>query len=74
MFRSRGYGPAGGQAHVAQLAEHLLGKEEVSGSSPDMGSNGHRGLRPFGASLGVIGSKKIRPIWEECSTHGEAEV
>ena len=26
------------QAHVAQLAEHALGKGEVSGSSPDMGS------------------------------------
>ena len=25
-------------AHVAQLAEHALGKGEVSGSSPDMGS------------------------------------
>ena len=45
-----GRGPTGGQAHVAQLAEHLLGKEEVSGSSPDMGSNGHRGLRPSGVS------------------------
>ena len=26
------------QAHVAQLAEHALGKGEVSGSIPDMGS------------------------------------
>ena len=26
------------RAHVAQLAEHVLGKDEVSGSSPDMGS------------------------------------
>ena len=26
------------RAHVAQLAEHFLGKEEVSGSSPDVGS------------------------------------
>ena len=26
------------EAHVAQLAEHALGKGEVSGSSPDMGS------------------------------------
>ena len=26
------------QAHVAQLAERVLGKDEVSGSSPDMGS------------------------------------
>ncbi len=25
-------------AHVAQLVEHFLGKEEVSGSIPDMGS------------------------------------
>ena len=25
-------------AHVAQLAERVLGKDEVSGSSPDMGS------------------------------------
>jgi hypothetical protein len=26
------------EAHVAQLAEHALGKGEVSGSIPDMGS------------------------------------
>ena len=35
--------PSGGwrvtRAHVAQLAEHFLGKEEVSGSSPDVGSS-----------------------------------
>ena len=30
-------------AHVAQLAEHILGKDEVTGSSPVMGSR-------FGAS------------------------
>ncbi len=35
------------QAHVAQLAEHALGKGEVSGSIPDMGSiisDEHAGL------------------------------
>ena len=26
------------RAHVAQQAEHFLGKEEVSGSNPDVGS------------------------------------
>ena len=30
-------------AHVAQLAEHFLGKEEVSGSSPDVGSTALHG-------------------------------
>ena len=30
------------QAHVAQLAEHALGKGEVSGSIPDMGSRTDR--------------------------------
>ena len=30
-----------GRAHVAQLAERVLGKDEVSGSSPDMGSIFH---------------------------------
>jgi hypothetical protein len=30
--------PNNGLAHVAQLAEHALGKGEVSGSIPDMGS------------------------------------
>ena len=30
--------PCSVQAHVAQLAERVLGKDEVSGSSPDMGS------------------------------------
>ena len=32
---------ANGRAHVAQLAERVLGKDEVSGSSPDMGSIFH---------------------------------
>jgi hypothetical protein len=27
------------RAHVAQLAEHVLGKDEVSGSNPDVGSS-----------------------------------
>ena len=31
-----------GRAHVAQSAERVLGKDEVSGSSPDMGSSFHR--------------------------------
>jgi hypothetical protein len=37
------------------LVEHILGKNEVSGSSPDMGSNGYDqcGLRPCGASDSV---------------------
>ena len=30
--------PESARAHVAQLAEHVLGKDEVSGSSPDVGS------------------------------------
>ena len=29
---------AGDRAHVAQTAERVLGKDEVSGSIPDMGS------------------------------------
>ena len=32
-------GGAATRAHVAQQAEHFLGKEEVSGSSPDVGSS-----------------------------------
>ncbi len=35
------------QAHVAQLAEHALGKGEVSGSIPDMGST----LLEYGATV-----------------------
>src|SRR5581483_1628435 len=31
-------GPPGGFAHVAQAAEHFLGKEEVTGSNPVVGS------------------------------------
>ena len=30
--------PARSGAHIAQLAEHFLGKEEVLGSSPNVGS------------------------------------
>jgi hypothetical protein len=30
---------SGPQAHVAQSVEHFLGKEEVSGSNPDVGSS-----------------------------------
>ena len=33
---------AGVKAHVAQLAEHVLGKDEVSGSIPLMGSRSPR--------------------------------
>ncbi len=32
-----------GKAHVAQQAEHFLGKEEVSGSNPDVGSTPPQG-------------------------------
>ena len=32
-------GKLGFQAHVAQAVEHFLGKEEVTGSSPVVGSN-----------------------------------
>src|SRR5439155_966540 len=32
-------------AHVAQSAERVLGKDEVSGSIPDMGSRIHRRFR-----------------------------
>src|SRR5438445_12411138 len=34
--------PMGSIAHVAQMAERVLGKDEVSGSIPDMGSIGFR--------------------------------
>ena len=30
--------PGARRAHIAQLVEHALGKGEVSGSSPDVGS------------------------------------
>ncbi len=32
-----------GEAHVAQLVEHVLGKDEVTGSSPVVGSTGGHG-------------------------------
>ncbi len=32
------------QAHVAQSAEHVLGKDEVSGSIPLMGSSDRSGM------------------------------
>ena len=38
VSRSRMTAALGIRAHVAQLAEHALGKGEVSGSIPDMGS------------------------------------
>src|SRR5205823_12159923 len=34
----REHARVGSRAHVAQSAERVLGKDEVSGSSPDMGS------------------------------------
>jgi hypothetical protein len=34
----RGREHAGKTAHVAQLVEHILGKDEVSGSTPLVGS------------------------------------
>ena len=36
--RREGTGLAKTQAHVAQLVEHVLGKDEVTGSIPVMGS------------------------------------
>jgi hypothetical protein len=44
-----GDGPHREQAHVAQLAEHVLGKDEVTGSIPVMGS-----------MTGELTGKKIR--------------
>ena len=35
---ARGYDRVATSAHVAQSAERVLGKDEVSGSIPDMGS------------------------------------
>ena len=35
---ARGHEGVATSAHVAQSAERVLGKDEVSGSSPDMGS------------------------------------
>ena len=37
-----GTGVKDNSAHVAQMAERVLGKDEVSGSIPDMGSTGFR--------------------------------
>ncbi len=42
---------AGGRAHIAQLVEHFLGKEEVTGSTPVMGSRFRSGAK---ASPGVL--------------------
>ena len=41
-------GPHENQAHVAQSAERVLGKDEVSGSIPDMGS------RAFATSVSTV--------------------
>ena len=38
------------RAHVAQLAERVLGKDEVSGSNPDMGSISGAVARAAGAA------------------------
>ena len=47
--------------HVAQMAERVLGKDEVSGSIPDMGSIGFRvagrrgaGAPPSEASVSIV--------------------
>ncbi len=36
--RSRSPAPVSESAHIAQSVEHFLGKEEVTGSNPVMGS------------------------------------
>src|SRR4029077_19954163 len=50
------------QAHVAQLAERVLGKDEVSGSIPDMGSiitdRQRRGRSPGWPSRSLIGRSR----------------
>ena len=38
-FKACALGVKGFQAHVAQAVEHFLGKEEVTGSSPVVGSS-----------------------------------
>jgi hypothetical protein len=45
--------PAGRTAHVAQLVEHVLGKDEVTGSIPVMGSR-------MGSGPAVNNSEKSR--------------
>ncbi len=49
----RGAGGAAKRAHIAQLVEHILGKNEVPGSSPGVGSRSVEGVRGSlqGASL-----------------------
>ena len=52
-FAEQGMGLMGSKdAHVAQLAEHILGKDEVTGSNPVMGSR-------FGASSAECNRKNI---------------
>jgi hypothetical protein len=48
-------------AHVAQTAERVLGKDEVSGSIPDMGSIGLRAVGRRG--LGPRRSRRAYPSW-----------
>ena len=50
------------QAHVAQLAERVLGKDEVSGSIPDMGSRTDRraSMRATSMTLNVIATANGR--------------
>src|SRR4029453_13598724 len=49
------------EAHVAQLAEHALGKGEVSGSIPDMGSRFSRTVvAPFNGREGIAKAKYER--------------
>ena len=55
-------------AHVAQMAERVLGKDEVSGSIPDMGSIG---LRAGGTRRGwgpAVRGKRIHRRGQEPRT------
>jgi hypothetical protein len=40
-------------AHIAQSVEHFLGKEEVTGSNPVVGSTGSALLHQSGAEIGT---------------------
>ncbi len=68
------YVPVGGvEAHVAQSAEHVLGKDEVSGSIPLMGSIRRR-EQVVTKGYVALSAKSVTKQRKRRRHHGEREI
>jgi hypothetical protein len=63
-------------AHVAQLAEHILGKDEVTGSIPVMGFEKNAvigNLLSYGMQTG-LGNQLLFTVYKKRRAYGEGKI